>query len=77
MVFRPVPVCLLFALALASMFKLAILFCALRSNSSVSLAFVSAKVSCTFLTIGGTREGLVGVGDEYERKTRRGGPPGG
>ncbi len=60
-VFPPVPVSLFFAVALASMSmcKLAILSCVLCSNSYLSLAFVSPKVSFTFLTIGD--EGWVGL----------------
>ncbi len=51
-VFPPVPVNFFFAVALASMYKLAILSSVLCSNSYLSLAFVSPKVSFTFLTIG-------------------------
>jgi hypothetical protein len=50
------------AVALASMCKLAILSCVLCSNSYLSLAFVSPKVSFTFLTIGDKQgKGWVGL----------------
>ncbi len=62
-VFRPFADSLLSALALASTFnfKLASLICVLCANSNVSLAFVSAKVSRTLVTIeAGQRRGWVG-----------------
>jgi hypothetical protein len=49
--FSPFAGCLLSALALASIFKLASLICVLCANSAVCLAFVSAKVSRTLMTI--------------------------
>ena len=50
------------AVALASMCKLAILSSVLCSNSCLSLAFVSPKVSFTFLTIGDEQgKGYVGL----------------
>ena len=59
--FSPFADCLLSALALVSSFKLASLFCVLCANSAVSLAFVSAKVSRTLMTIeAGQRRGWVG-----------------
>ncbi len=59
--FSPFADCLLSALALASTFKLASLICVLCANSAVSLAFVSAKVSRTLMTIeAGQRRGWVG-----------------
>ncbi len=76
-VFPPLPVTFFFAEALASMCKLAILSSVLCSNSYLSLAFVSPKVSFTFLTIGDERQRLGWVEDESERQTRGVGPPGG
>ena len=61
-VFPPLSVIFFFAVALASMCKLAILSSVLCSNSCLSLAFVSPKVSFTFLTIGDEQgKGYVGL----------------